>query len=127
MSASDDNGEMEADEDPLRTYDGATPLTVPQREAYEQACLAEARSQLKVVTTARDEPYELVSVELEGSHPDTCIRVVLFDSRFGKERSNTYELWRSRRTGETQFLGHRNTREDPYTVGMLITTWAQGG
>jgi hypothetical protein len=126
-SGSEDNWRMGADEDPLREFDGVTLLTAEQREACEQACLGEARSQLTVVTSARDEPHKLVGVELDGHHPDTCIRVVLFDPRVGEERAHVYALWRSRRTGEAQFLGHRRTRESPYTVGMLIAAWAQGG
>ena len=43
---------------PTKIPCGPSTRRLQQRAAYEQACLAEARNQLEVVTMARDEPHE---------------------------------------------------------------------
>jgi hypothetical protein len=108
-------------------FDGATPLTSAERRAYEQECLVQVRAFLENIEASPHDQFEVISCELEGQHPETRIRVVLLDHRYPKERSGSYELWRSARTGEPEFLGYERRRADPQTVGLLISTWATGG
>jgi hypothetical protein len=115
------------DETEMRRLDGAAPLSADERREYERRCLEQVRTYLERIASAPQEPHELITAELEGSHPDTRIRVVVFDRRYDRERTRSWELWRSADTGSPVFLGARQAREDPETVGLLISTWALGG
>ena len=89
-----------------------------EREIYERACFEETRQQLEGVLRSGLELHELRDIRLEGSYPDTRIVVTLWDLRFEKEVSDSYEIWR-----DPTFHLPGHSRESPRTVGMLITTW----
>lgn len=119
---------MAAEEDAVGgEFDGAARLTPEERRDYEAACLVEVRAQLERVTASPHEFYDLIETGLEGRYPDSQLRVVVRDRRTGQERRESYAIWRDPRTGRAAFLGHQAHREDPRTVGLLVTTWALGG
>jgi hypothetical protein len=102
-------------------------MTPAERVAYEKETLKQLREQLERLNASPHEPRKVRDAQLEGAYPDTRIVVTYWDSRYDKEESATYELWRVPGTGHPLYVGHQGRRESPYTVATLIATYVHGG
>jgi hypothetical protein len=98
------------------------PQTPDERRAYEQECLKETRQTLQRTEESDLERIRTREVTLEGSYPESRIRVRWWDPAFQEERSDSWEVWRL-----PVFEAADGGREVPNQVGMLIATWVHGG
>lgn len=90
------------------------------RRAYELEVLREVTEQLGRV--AEPSGRDVLEIELQGDYPDTLVFIRLWEHARDIEVTRNYPIWK----GST-FVGWRGVRESPYSVGMLMTTWALGG
>src|SRR5215213_10125934 len=69
-------------------------MTSDERSAYESECLEQTRLFLERLVDEPSVPQKLREAKLTGSYPDTEISVRWYDTRFDKEKSRSYRLWR---------------------------------
>ena len=104
-------------------------MTSDERSAYESECLEQTRLFLERLVDEPSVPQKLREAKLTGSYPDTEISVRWYDTRFDKEKSRSYRLWRHALADEPVFERKgsepEDAREPPSSVGLLISTWVQ--
>lgn len=90
------------------------------QRAYEAEILREVEQQIaRVADISR---RDVLEVRLDGSYPHTQVVIRLWERVRERETTRKYPIWTN-----SLFGGQTGLRETPYTIGMLMTTWALGG